>query len=237
MPAGSGHIARQTITGGIKSRLGHTGGVKARLGLEREEEENSEEELLRLSAMKTLDLRGRIHKGERKVLETQEEEETEEEGVKRKELIKLRDKKIMELVEQQEMDRALYKAEKKAKKKKEKRQLKPQVTAVLSKDDLSSSRKEARRLASGRILEELPSASDYSDLDSPNEGELIQSLVSQLREERHPCLHKFLITCRASIIIKQEILFKLLLPNTALPVPKPLISCLFLCVLMTVSHI
>ena len=40
VPAGSGHIARQTITGGIKSRLGHTGGVKARLGLEREEEEN-----------------------------------------------------------------------------------------------------------------------------------------------------------------------------------------------------
>ena len=40
VPAGSGHIARQTITGGIKSRLGHTGSVKARLGLEREEEEN-----------------------------------------------------------------------------------------------------------------------------------------------------------------------------------------------------
>ena len=239
MPAGSGHIARQTITGGIKSRLGHTGGVKARLGRAEEEEDNSEEENLRLSAMRTLDLRGRIHKGEtgeRKVMETEEAgvEESAAEGVKRKELIKLRDKKIMELVEQQEMDRALYKAEKKAKKK-EKRQLKSQVTAVLSKADLSSSRKEARRLASGRILEELPSASDYSDLDSPNEGELIQSLVSQLREERH--LHKFLITCRASIIIKQEILFKLLLPNTALPVPKPLISCLFLCVLMTVSHI
>ena len=168
VPAGSGHIARQTITGGIKARLGHTGGVKARLGLDKEEE-NSEEELLRLSAMKTLDLRGRIHKGERKVLETQEE--TAEEGVKRKELIKLRDKKIKELLEQQEMDRALYKAEKKLKKK-EKKQLKSQVTAVLSQADLSSSRREARRLASGRILEELPSASDYSDLDSPNEGEI-----------------------------------------------------------------
>ena len=63
VPAGSGHIARQTITGGIKSRLGHTGGVKARLGRP-EEEEDSEEENLRLSAMRTLDLRGRIHKGE-----------------------------------------------------------------------------------------------------------------------------------------------------------------------------
>ena len=173
VPAGSGHIARQTITGGIKARLGHTGGVKARLGQDKEaEEENSEEELLRLSAMKTLDLRGRIHSSKvevkRKVLETQEE--TAEEGVKRKELIKLRDKKIKELLEQQDMDRALYKAEKKLKKK-EKKQLKSQVTAVLSQGDLSSSRREARRLASGRILEELPSASDYSDLDSPNEGE------------------------------------------------------------------
>ena len=32
VPAGSGHIARQTITGGIKARLGHSGGIKARLG-------------------------------------------------------------------------------------------------------------------------------------------------------------------------------------------------------------
>ena len=177
VPAGSGHIARQTITGGIKSRLGHTGGVKARLGRAEEEEDNSEEENLRLSAMRTLDLRGRIHKGEaveRKVMET--EEESAAEGVKRKELIKLREKKIKELLEQQEMDRALYKAEKKAKKK-EKIKLKSQVTAVLSKAELSSKR-EARRLVSGRILEELPSASDYSDLDSPNEGDIIYGLVN-----------------------------------------------------------
>ena len=179
MPAGSGHIARQTITGGIKSRLGHTGGVKARLG-RAEEEDNSEEENLRLSAMRTLDLRGRIHKGEageRKVMETEEGSlaESAAEGVKRKELIKLREKKIKELLEQQEMDRALYKAEKKAKKK-EKIKLKSQVTAVLSKAELSS-KKEARRLVSGRILEELPSASDYSDLDSPNEGDINKNLV------------------------------------------------------------
>ena len=181
MPAGSGHIARQTITGGIKSRLGHTGGVKARLGrAEEEEEDNSEEENLRLSAMRTLDLRGRIHKGEtgeRKVMETEEAgvEESAAEGVKRKELIKLREKKIKELLEQQEMDRALYKAEKKAKKK-EKIKLKSQVTAVLSKTELSSKR-EARRLVSGRMLEELPSASDYSDLDSPNEGDINNHII------------------------------------------------------------
>merc|ERR1719433_1619616 len=75
------------------------------------------------------------------------------------------------------MDRALYKAEKKAKKK-EKIRLKSQVTAVLSKTDLSSKR-EARRLLSGRILEELPSASDYSDLDSPSEDDSTMKVISK----------------------------------------------------------
>ena len=188
VPAGSGHIARQTITGGIKSRLGHTGGVKARLGrgeFEEEEENNSEEENLRLSAMRTLDLRGRIHSGkgevERRVMETEEAGDLEDpaaEGVKRKELIRMREKKIKELLEQQEMDRALYKAEKKAKKK-EKIKVKSQVTAVLSKADLSSKR-EARRLVSGRILEELPSASDYSDLDSPDEGRYVHEIQPRI---------------------------------------------------------
>ena len=137
------------------------------------------EEDLRLSAMKTLDLRKRIHKVERKVLETEDDEleEGEEkggkEGVRRKDKIKIREHKIEKLLKKQEMDRALYKAEKKAKKK-EKIRLKSQVTAVLSKTDLSSKR-EARRLLSGRILEELPSASDYSDLDSPSEGERIKN--------------------------------------------------------------
>ena len=32
VPAGSGHLARQAVTGGIKSRLGGEGGVMARLG-------------------------------------------------------------------------------------------------------------------------------------------------------------------------------------------------------------
>ena len=186
VPAGSGHIARQTITGGIKSRLGHTGGIKARLGqgeFEEEEENNSEEENLRLSAMRTLDLRGRIHSGkgevERRVMETEEAgEDPAAEGVKRKELIRMREKKIKELLEQQEMDRALYKAEKKAKKK-EKIKVKSQVTAVLSKADLSSKR-EARRLVSGRILEELPSASDYSDLDSPDEGRYVHEIQPRI---------------------------------------------------------
>ena len=150
---------------------------------EEEEEYNSEEEDLRLSAMKTLDLRKRIHKVERKVLETEDDEleEGEErgdkeggkEGVRRKDKIKIREHKIEKLLKKQEMDRALYKAEKKAKKK-EKIRLKSQVTAVLSKTDLSSKR-EARRLLSGRILEELPSASDYSDLDSPSEGERLKN--------------------------------------------------------------
>ena len=206
-------VLRQTITGGIKSRLGHnSSGVKSRLGkgqcicfvcvsnscicilrlrfvllvscvsgrgeLDSNEEYNSEEELLRKSAIKTLDLRGRIDGKtvvERKVVETdsQEDGDGEEEvggkqEVRRKDKIQMREQKIQKLLRKQEMDKLLYKAEKKHKKK-EKVKLKSQVAAVLNSTQMS--RKEPRRLVSGRILEELPSASDYSDLESPNEGE------------------------------------------------------------------
>ena len=67
-------------------------------------------------------------------------------------------------------------------KKKEKIKLNSQVTAVLSKAELSSKR-EARRLVSGRILEELPSASDYSDLDSPNEGDNIKNIKNIFKSD------------------------------------------------------
>ena len=145
--------------------------------LDSDEEYNSEEELLRKSAIKTLDLRGRIDGKtvvERKVVETDSQEDGDgEEGggkqeVRRKDKIQMREQKIQKLLRKQEMDKLLYKAEKKLKKK-EKVKLKSQVAAVLNSTQMS--RKEPRRLVSGRILEELPSASDYSDLESPNEGE------------------------------------------------------------------
>ena len=152
--------------------------VSGRGELDSDEEYNSEEELLRKSAIKTLDLRGRIDGKtvvERKVVETdsQEDGDGEEEvggkqEVRRKDKIQMREQKIQKLLRKQEMDKLLYKAEKKHKKK-EKVKLKSQVAAVLNSTQMS--KKEPRRLVSGRILEELPSASDYSDLESPNEGE------------------------------------------------------------------
>jgi len=172
MPAGTGHIARQTITGGIKSRLGHSGAVKSRLGLQAggggyEEEYDSEENVLRKSAIKTLDLRGRIEvsrTGERRVVETDDpddEDLEDEEGDSyetRKLKIMKRKEKIQKLLKKQEMDKLLHKAEKKAKKK-EKERLKSQVTAV---NKVSKVRTVKERLSPHQ---DLPSASDYSDLE------------------------------------------------------------------------
>ena len=139
------------------------------------DEFNSEEEDLRKSAIKTLDLRGRIDGRtivDRRVLETDEALEDEEDsGVTRKEKMHQREQKIQKLLKKQEMEKLLYKAEKKAKKK-EKARLKSQVSAVLSNVSLKQSR---------RSNDDLPSASDYSDLESPNEGNEFYSIyrVSQ----------------------------------------------------------
>merc|ERR1712098_1043673 len=70
-----------------------------------------------------------------------------------------------------------YKAEKKAKKKEEKRRLKSQVTAVLNNADLTSVG--SKKSKSRRVVEELPSASDYSDLESPNEDDSTINVISR----------------------------------------------------------
>ena len=175
VPAGSGHIARQTITGGIKSRLGVSGRVKSRLGWDEkdpEDEYDSEEEDLRKSAMKTIDLRGRIDGKtviSRRVVETDEvsDDISDEKTVNRKEKLLVREQKIQKLLKKQEMEKLLYKAEKKAKKK-EKERMKSQVSAVLN--NVKISKEGSRRLVS-HDPDDLPSASDYSDLESPHEGE------------------------------------------------------------------
>ena len=135
------------------------------------DEYDSEEDSLRMSAIKTLDLRCRIDGRpgvERRVVEAAEDdddddldlEDDEEDSYEtRKEKMKLREAKIQKLMKKQEMDKAIYKAEKKAKKKE---RLKSTVTAV------NKVRKVKSRLSA---REDLPSASDYSDLDSPHEGE------------------------------------------------------------------
>ena len=185
VPAGSGALARQAVTGGIKSRLGHSGGIKARLGLVTSRdlqgpELDSEEEDLRKSAIKTLDLRSRIDGKiiiNRKVIETdsgdigdvEESDENSTRKLKRKEIILLREKKIEKMKEKLKKDKIMLKAEKKARKV-EKVRLKSRVAAAV--DAVSLSRRQ-------RMTEDLPSASDYSDLDSPEEDAAVLSVISR----------------------------------------------------------
>ena len=156
VPPGAGQIARRAVTGGIKNRLGgNSESIKSRLGeggRERlgdsrgrvevvEEEYNSEEERLRKSAIKSLDLRGRIEtKGPaRRVVETEDSEgETREERslrkkLKRREKLLQRERKIEKLMRDGKMDKALLKEAKSAKKskKRDKEKLKSRVASVI----------------------------------------------------------------------------------------------------------
>merc|ERR1712096_458543 len=105
-----------------------------------EEEYNSEEERLRKSAIKSLDLRGRIDtKGpERRVVETDSEEESREERslrrkLKRREKLLLRERKIEKMLREGKMDKMLLKEGKIAKKAKrrEKERMKSRVASVI----------------------------------------------------------------------------------------------------------
>jgi len=186
VPPGAGQIARRAVTGGIKNRLGgNSESIKSRLGeggRERlgdsrgrvevvEEEYNSEEERLRKSAIKSLDLRGRIEtKGPaRRVVETEDSEgETREERslrkkLKRREKLLQRERKIEKLMRDGKMDKALLKEAKSAKKskKRDKEKLKSRVASVIDNVKITRTIQRAREYQSY-----LPSASDYSDLDS-----------------------------------------------------------------------
>lgn len=193
VPPGAGQIARRAVTGGIKNRLGTNSdsiknrlggaeGVKGRLGdRDRvevvEEEYNSEEERLRKSAIKSLDLRGRIDtKGpERRVVETDSEEESKEERILRKKLKKrekllLRERKIEKMVREGKMDKMLLKEGRIAKKakKREKEKLKSRVASVIDNVKITRTIQMSGSSPRSRDYQSyLPSASDYSDLDSP----------------------------------------------------------------------
>merc|ERR1712096_26553 len=152
-----------------------------------EEEYNSEEERLRKSAIKSLDLRGRIDtKGpERRVVETDSEEESREERslrrkLKRREKLLLRERKIEKMLREGKMDKMLLKEGKIAKKAKrrEKERMKSRVASVI--DNVKITRTIQMSGASPRSKDYqpyLPSASDYSDLDSP-EGSPDPRLIS-----------------------------------------------------------
>ena len=79
--------------------------------------------------------------------------------LKRKEKILMQEMRIEKMKEKLRKDKIILKAEKKARKQQSKDRLKSRVAAVM--DNVSLSRK---------MTEDLPSASDYSDLESPDEG-------------------------------------------------------------------
>jgi len=195
VPPGAGQIARRAVTGGIKNRLGGNTesvknrlggngageGMRSRLGRERvevvEEEYNSEEERLRISAIKSLDLRGRIDtKGpDRRVVETDSEEESREEQslrrkLKRREKLLLRERKFEKLLREGKMDKVLLKEGKIAKKakKREKEKMKSRVASVIDNVKITRTIQMSGSSSRSRDYQSyLPSASEYSDLDSP----------------------------------------------------------------------
>lgn len=179
LPTAAALAARQAVTGGIKARLGGSNNVRDRLGradrqllgLDPESEDyqeyNSEEEKLRRSAMRTLDLRARL---DTRLHSAAQDSDTDEElgrkrvkssvnKLTRKEKILLREEKIRKLMKDQKKAKTDLKEERK-KKKKEKARILSDTTDVY--DNVQITRKVS--LAGGFAL---PSASDYSDLDSP----------------------------------------------------------------------
>jgi len=188
VPPGAAQIARRAITGGIKARLGSVGAdnVKSRLGvkkvdMEKEDElYNSEEERLRKFAIKSIDLRARIDAKDtpgRRVVESDSDNESIDRIVKHK--LRKKEKKMIreKLLEREE------KLRKKMKKKDKKARLKSRISSV-SLDQTTL----------------LPSASDYSDLDSP-QGSPDPTLLSVMsRTEKAGSLRSDLMLSRGGAV-------------------------------------
>lgn len=195
VPPGSGILARQTITGGIKNRLGKAD-VKSRLGHKEdrsdgneetveivEEEYNSEEERLRRFAIKSLDLRSRIdHKDIKKVRASESDSDVDIwiENKKIKKERKLKKKKDKEKIKEGRVKKSKKKIKEKVRKskhgsgKKSKKEL--PLEDLLSLEELKSAVVKSRR-----PRDDLPSASDYSDLESPvsSPGAALASVISK----------------------------------------------------------
>jgi len=197
VPPGSGILARQTITGGIKNRLGK-GDVKSRLGFKEdqsrsdgneetvevvEEEYNSEEERLRRFAIKSLDLRSRIdHKDEKKVRVSESDSDVDIwiENKKIKKEKKLKKKKEKERIKEGRVKKSKKKLKKEVKRsrhgsgKKSRKEL--PLEDLVDLEELKSAVVNSRR-----PRDYLPSASDYSDLESPvsSPGAVLASIISK----------------------------------------------------------
>jgi len=206
VPPGTGGLARQTVTGGVKNRLGKTGSVKSRLGtkddavVQRErrhrddssdaenlesvviieevddDDENEEEERLRKFAIKSLDLRGRINTNDGKRLKySDSDSETE--------VLKKRTKKVKRKKEKVKEGKVKKKAKKKAAKEKKRAKSRSEEKSSpreLPTDNLLDLTRKAVH-ETNRSYQDLPSASDYSDLDSPrgSPGPQLASVISR----------------------------------------------------------
>jgi len=202
VPPGSGGLARQTITGGIKNRLGK-GDVKSRLGFKNErnlndeneettrieiveEEYNSEEERLRRFAIKSLDLRSRIDSRDEKKIQQHASESDSDvdiwiENKKIKKEKKLKKKKDKERVKDGKVKKKSKKRDKeKVRKSRHGSGKKSRKELPLDGiEELEKLKNEA--IKSRNFYGDLPSASDYSDLDSPvsSPGAALASVISK----------------------------------------------------------
>jgi len=200
VPAGAGHLARRAVTGGIKTRLGGESRLKERLGNAQEariqlvEEWDPEEDRLRKFAVSSIDLRGRLEPSPRRTV--REGEDSDEEALyllKKQRKLAKREKRVKE---EMKLEKILKKEEKVRRKlqKKEKEKLKSRLGSVISTRGIGST----RSISTGEERkrdQHLPSASDYSDLESPDEKEIVPQIMSvvsrpqpsskeKLREER-----------------------------------------------------
>merc|ERR1711874_857462 len=190
-----GSLARKTVTGGIKNRLGKTGSVKSRLGhkddvksqgsgdenvesvvIIEEVEDTAEEEMLRKFAIKSLDLRSRINtKDEKRLNDSLSDSETE--------ILKKKIKKLKKKRERVKDGKVKKKGKKKDKDRDKKRSwsrsLEKALNDLPTENLLDLTRKAV--METTKSGQDLPSASDYSDLDSPagSPGPQVASVISR----------------------------------------------------------
>jgi len=192
VPPGAGHLARRAVTGGIKSRLGGESRLKERLGVARtedkveevhhrsvgrvevvEEDFDPEEERLRQHAINSLDLRGRLESSPRRRVVEDEDYDSEDEAFE----LRRRQRKLMKrekrLREESKLEKILKKEEKVKRKlhKREKERLKSRLGSVIT--NIPSTVR-----VDGKREKYLPSASDYSDLDSPDDRDVAPNVLS-----------------------------------------------------------
>jgi len=188
VPAGVGHLARRAVTGGIKSRLGGDTRVRERLGGAGGEGWDAEADRLRKAAAKKLDLRGRLETSPRRRVVEEEVDSAEEELEMMKKQRKLA-KKEKKLKEETKLEKILRKEERVRRKlerrEREERRERGKVQSRLG-SVVAAVQVEPRIIRRVSARSPLPSASDYSDLESPDRemGSKVMSVVKTVDRDR-----------------------------------------------------